>query len=505
MKFNFLKKRKNELFNYEGAKAFALNPEMELYSAVVTAALQNNFYESADDRLKRIQLLMDKVDAEFVAKLAVYARNDMYMRTVPLVLSVEMAKRYSGNSLVSKTIVKVVRRADEITELLAYYQMANNRQGMKKLHRLSKQVQKGLSEAFNQFDEYQFAKYDRPKGVRLRDALFLVHPKAKDEAQQVLFDKIASRTLKVPYTWETELSVLGQKSFTSSVAKKKAFTAKWEELIDSEKMGYMALLRNLRNIVMADVSVNHILKVCDRLSDVKSVLNSKQLPFRFLAAYREIRLLNSRYVALVLDALECAVKVSASNIRGFGKDETVVVACDVSGSMQKYVSDKSGIMLFDIGLLMGMMVQSRCRKVISGMFGDKWKAIQLPRTNILANVMEFYNKEGEVGYSTNGYAVIDDLIARRQMVDKVMMFTDTQMWDSSGLESSLQRSWKQYSRMAPNAKLYVFDLAGYGNSPVRLINDKVFLIAGWSDKVFEMLDAIENRVSVIEKIKLLEL
>ena len=285
MKFNIFKRKANVVNNYEGAKAYKLTPEMELYSAVVTAGLSDNFYEKSDTRLARIQELMLKNNPEYVAKLAVYARNEMYMRSVPMVLAVELAKANSGNAVVSKTVNGVVKRADEITELLAYYQLANNRNGVKKLNKLSKQIQKGLSEAFNRFDEYQFAKYNRATEVKLRDALFIVHPKAKDESQQEIFNKIASNELAVPYTWETELSALGQVKYENEKAKVGAVKVKWEELIDSGKIGYMAMMRNLRNILDANVSAEHVKKVCDYLSNENAVANSKQLPFRFLAKF----------------------------------------------------------------------------------------------------------------------------------------------------------------------------------------------------------------------------
>jgi 60 kDa SS-A/Ro ribonucleoprotein len=275
MKFNIFTKKANEVNNYEGAKAYKLTPEMELYSAVVTAGLSDNFYEKSDTRLARIQELMLKNTTEYVAKLAVYARNEMYMRSVPMVLAVELAKTNSGNGLVSKTVNGVVKRADEITELLAYYQLANTRTGVKKLNKLSKQIQKGLSEAFNRFDEYQFAKYNRVTEIKLRDALFLVHPKAKDESQQVIFNKIAKNELAVPYTWETELSALGQVKYENAKAKAESVKVKWEELIDSGKIGYMALMRNLRNILEANVSAAHVKKVCDYLSNENLVANSK--------------------------------------------------------------------------------------------------------------------------------------------------------------------------------------------------------------------------------------
>lgn len=501
MKFNFLKKEKNTILNYEGAKAFTMTPAEELYSAVVTTGLSNTSYEKGNERLERIQSLIKKNDPEFVAKLAVYARKDMHLRSIPLVLTAELAKKASGTDLVSRTVDGVVQRADEITELLAYYQTANKRTENKKLNRLSKQIQKGLAKSFNKFDEYQFAKYNRKAEVTLKDALFLVHPKAKDENQQTVFNKIVGDALETPYTWEVELSVLGQTKFTDETEKKRAFSNKWEELIFSNKLGYMATLRNLRNILEANVSSDAMDKVCSYLSNEKAVMNSKQLPFRFLAAYRELKTMNSPYLSSVLEALEDAVMMSAKNIKGFGFETSVVIAADVSGSMQQPVSPKSKVLLYDIGLLMSMILQSQCKNVITGMFGDRWKRVPMPKNGILRNVNEFYKREGEVGYSTNGYLVIEDLIKRKEKVDKVMLFTDTQLWNSSGNCNSFENSWNHYKSSAPDAKLYIFDLAGYGKQPLDIRENDVYLIAGWSDKVFDVLNALEDRKSAVQVIK----
>ncbi|WP_379964418.1 TROVE domain-containing protein [Epilithonimonas sp. UC225_85] len=503
MKFNFLRKlnKSNKIVaNYEGAKAFTISPAEELYSAVVTTGLSNTTYEKGNDRLARIQSLIQKNDPDFVAKLAVYARKDMYLRSIPLVLTTELAKQTSGTDLVSKTVDGVIQRADEITELLAYYQLANERIDVKKLNRLSKQIQKGLMKSFNKFDEYQFAKYNRKAEVTLKDALFLVHPKAKDENQQAIFNKIANDSLETPYTWEVELSVLGQTKFADEAERKSAFKNKWEELIFSNKLGYMATLRNLRNILEANVSYDTIYKICSYLSDEKAVRNSKQLPFRFLSAYRELKNINSKYISSILEALEDAMMVSAKNIKGFGFDTSVVIAADVSGSMQKPISPKSKVLLYDIGLLMSMILQSQCKNVITGMFGDRWKRVPMPKNGILRNVDAFYKREGEVGYSTNGYLVIEDLISRREKVDKVMLFTDTQLWNSSGTRNSFEDSWSRYKKINPNAKLYIFDLAGYGKMPLDIRKNDVYLIAGWSDKIFDVLSALEYRKSAVEMI-----
>ena len=364
---------------------------------------------------------------------------------------------------------------------------------------MSKQLQKGLSVAFNKFDEYQFAKYNRDVAVKLKDALFLIHPKAKDEAQQVLFDKIVKDDLQTPYTWETELSALGQQTFEDATAKEKAVKTKWEELIFSNKIGYMALLRNLRNIVEAEVSNEALHKAISYISSEDAVAKSKQLPFRFLSAYREVKGLHNGSVSKVLNALEEAVLHTAANIKGFDENTKVVIAADVSGSMQTPVSAKSKVQRFDIGLMLAMLLQSRCKNVITGMFGNTWKVINVPAKNILANADEFHRREGEVGYATNGYLVIEDLISRKKKVDKVVFFTDCQLWNSNGT-ASMSDVWKRYKRIAPNAKLYLFDLAGYGTTPLNIMRDDVFLIAGWSDKVFEVLSAIENGGNAVQTI-----
>lgn len=500
MKFNLKTKWKNKVTNYQDAEAYRLSPEWQLYVAAVTSSLSDKFYEKAQTGVEKLQKLIKQCDPVFVAQLAVYTRQQMNLRSIPLVLAVELAKVHSGDSTVKKMISQIIRRADEITELLAYYQLANERKDVKKLNRLSKQVQAGLQEAFNRFDEYQFAKYNRDTEIRLRDALFLVHPKAKDEAQQTLFNKIVDNALETPYTWETELSALGQVKYANEEKRSIAFRMKWEELIDSRKLGYMALMRNLRNILEAGVSQQHIVKVCDTLSDPEAVRRSKQLPFRFLAAYREMSKVKSGYAGRILEALEEAVTVSAENIAGFDDNTKVVIACDVSGSMQQPVSPKSKILAYDIGLMLAMLLKSRCRNAVTGMFGDLWKIINVPAKGILSNVDTFYRREGEVGYSTNGYLVIEDLIQRKEQVDKVMIFTDCQLWNSRN-DQKIADLWNIYKSMSPDSKLYLFDLAGYGNTPLDTNREDVYLIAGWSDKIFEIIASIDNGGNALGEIK----
>ncbi|MFA0963226.1 TROVE domain-containing protein [Roseivirga sp. BDSF3-8] len=501
MRFNKLTSRIKKILNHEGAPAWKMDPQMELYTAVVTSSLSHTFYEGDEQRVLRVRELIAANDPEFVAKLAVYARTEMHLRSMPLVLVAELAMIHRGDNLVSRTVEKVVQRADEITELLAYYQMANGREGVKKLNRLSKQVQKGLARAFMKFSEYQLAKYDRATEVRLRDALFLVHPKAATAGQQEVLDKLAADELATPYTWETELSALGSEVYISEEDKKLAFTDKWEELIANDALGYMAMMRNLRNMLNANISGEYVDVVCTRLADPDRVSRARQLPFRYLAAYKEVRDHPSGYTGMVLQALERAVVQSIGFMEGFGPDTRVAIASDVSGSMYMPVSRRSKVMLYDVGLMMSMMLKAKCQYVVSGVFGTNYKAVTLPAEPILGNTVEMTRIANTVGYATNGHLALTDLTKNRHVVDKVMVFTDCQLWDSTGNKGSLNRAWIHYKRMNPAAKLYVFDLAGYGQSPVRLPQKDVYLIAGWSDKVFEVLDHLENGGETLDMIE----
>jgi len=648
--------------NHEGANAWRMTPEWELYTTVVTTmGTEDKFYESGDDRVRRIADLVRKVDAGFVAQLAVYAREEMHLRSVPMLLLVELANCHRGDSLVSRAVSRTVQRADEITELLMCYQW---RMGKENLHGLSSQLRKGLAEAFNRFDEYQFAKYNRTdRKVTLRDALLLVHPKPKDAAQADLFRKILKGNLETPYTWETELSAAGKGKFESEEERDEALRESWQQLIRSDRLGYMAMLRNLSNMTNLCIDDESKRMVCSRLSDATAVRNSKQLPFRFLAAYlqllydtvpnpvvlmdnlydhwavsayyalrnrqyeflkemeiiregrshvhktkvcryplrkslaynakieglpmetypkkhirrrvmlsrhrdglspkevlklqkleKQLENINKRlpvldrkysmhrarvaekhrihlrwlekmrqscmsewkrrnrrmkqlgttksaFVAPFLQALEKAVRYTADNIRGFDKNTRVLLASDTSGSMFQSVSQNSSVLCYHIGLMLSMLMQHRCENVVTGMFGDFWKTYDFPSDNILHNTVEMMSHEGEVGYSTNGYTVINWLIDEQRVMDKVMLFTDCELWDSYNGGNQLSASWARYKRIAPDAKLYIFNLAGYGTTPVSMKRKDVFSIAGWSDKVFDVLYALENGENAIDMIR----
>ena len=505
-----------------GGQGFKMTPEMELYACTCASILTPQYYTpNTNDQINKIKTLIRKCDPVFVAQLAVYARTQMNLRTIPMVLTVELAKCHKGDNLLRRLAGKVISRADEITELLSYYVKANSlaprfieskggHNVEKKVYKLSNQLRKGVADAFFKFDEYQFAKYNRNGEIKLRDALFLTHPKPRTEAQKVLFEKIAQNNLSTPYTWETQLSKAGQEG--------KDKKAVWEELIQSGKIGYMAMIRNLRNFLDAGVSEIWLNKVADRIADPDEVRNSKQFPFRFLSAYRSIgggpsnrwgwgddfnQANNSLFTPILLEALEKAVLISIENIPMLANN-TVLVATDVSGSMQSTISEKSTIQNYDIGALLGMLVQARVPNSVAGMFGDNWKVLTEEKVeNVLAATNEIHRREGSVGYGTHGYKVLTWALNQKRVFDRIFFFTDGQMYGRTSRDlRGVNEKWKLYkSTINPYAKLYLFNLGSYGQTPIDLKQDDVHMITGWNDKIFTILEGIERGGEVLDQIK----
>src|SRR5499427_9293062 len=250
------------LRTHEGAPARHLSNELQLRRSVLACLLwENQFYEDGIEVAGRIAELVPKVAPGKVAALALEAREQMKLRHAPLLLVREMARHKTHRAQVSETLASVIQRADELAEFVAIYWKDGRVP-------LSGQVKKGLAAAFPQFDEYQLAKYDRGGPIKLRDVLFLCHAKPRDDAQASVWKRLIWGRLTTPDTWEVALS--------SGADKREA----WERLLREQKLGALALLRNLRNLCEAGVDESLVLNALREMS------TARVLPFRFLAAAR---------------------------------------------------------------------------------------------------------------------------------------------------------------------------------------------------------------------------
>lgn len=309
-----------KIFTAGGALAQHINPKQELRRRLMTCMLwEKAFYEGGDSIAKHITELVPQVHPSDVLDMAVEAKVKMKLRHAPLFVIRELARytagalakskfQYKWNSenvgeYVEDGLANLVNRADELSEFLAMYW----RDGKQPI---AASVKRGLSKAFSKFDAYQLAKWNRDVDVKLRDVMFLTHPNPGQNAD--LFRKLAENTLESPDTWEIALSAGGDKKET------------FERLIRERKLGGMALLRNLRNMVDARVDVSLIR---ERLEQGVGIA----MPFDFMTAAKYAPSLSGSIEKAMLKAVERMEKLPGRTL--------LVVDC--SGSMGVTLSGKS--------------------------------------------------------------------------------------------------------------------------------------------------------------------
>lgn len=259
-------------FTHEGAKAVPINLEQALRRSVMSCLLwEREFYEDGEEISERIADLVAQVPRLVASEIAVEAREKAKLRHVPLLIAAAMCRQRVPDGIARDTVARVIQRADELAEFVAITCKLNNVGPDKAKKVLSAQAKYGLAQAFQKFDAYHLAKYNRDGAIKLRDVLFMTHPKPVKEGQAEVWAKLAANTLEAPDTWEVALSAGADKKST------------FERLIREGNLGYLALLRNLRNMQEAG---------CDPELVRDAILARKGadrvLPFRYVAAARAV-------------------------------------------------------------------------------------------------------------------------------------------------------------------------------------------------------------------------
>ena len=330
---------------HEGATAKHINAEQQLRRSVMACLLwEKSFYENGEAVADRISRTIPLVSPDTVARMAVEAREEMNLRHVPLLMVREMARLPKHKGLVSSTLSRIIQRPDELSEFLAIYW--KDRSGQER-EPLSAQVKKGLSQAFSKFNEYQLAKYNRNGEVKLRDVLFLTHPKPKDPEQAAVWKRLADNSLATPDTWEVNLSTGEDKRET------------WERLMGENKLGGMALLRNLRN--MEKVGVD---KAAIR-SALGSMRTDRILPYRFIAAANYAPKFEPELEEAMFRCLAQQPKLNGHT----------VLLVDVSGSMGSWLSSKSELSRIDAANGLAMLLREICEEIDIFTFSEHLVAV----------------------------------------------------------------------------------------------------------------------------------
>jgi hypothetical protein len=485
------------------APGFTRDAKGELFTLAVSNFVgMDTFYEAGVARDARFKTLIHEVaatDPQWMTRLLPWLRNEANMRTASMVGAVEAVrsmlvnKTPGGRALVNSVLV----RADEPGEMLGYWKAAYPGD------QLPKPIKRGVKDAVKRlYNEYSALKYDTAShAFRFGDVIELVHPDPATPEQSTLFRHMIERrhnregipssltmihanaklrelALRLPemltdagnlkqagMTWEDVLSLAGNR-----ISKKDL----WEALIPT--MGYMALLRNLRNFDEAGIGVQAANQVKHHLTDPGAVSKSRQLPMRFLSAFRAVS--NVRWH----EPLEQALQYSLDNMPQFAGRTLILI--DTSGSMDNKMSDRSELRRWDAAAIFGLALSQRCEHADVVSFSDCSKVFPLQKGASLLVMLAAFRR----GYFQNrGTSTEAAVRSNFKGHDRVIILTDEQ--------ANYHSHYDVAAAVPSHIPVITFNLAGYrvghmeSGSPTRIT------IGGLSDSAFKLLPVLERRAA----------
>lgn len=496
--------------NHNGGKGYQYDSKSELVAMLATG-LDNKYYEKLGERETRLSnVIADvaKTDKTFVAKALVYARSVMGQRTVTHFGAVELAKVLAGDNLGSRFFSKRARKAnaggiifrlDDMLEIAACYQARNPGK------QLSNAIKKGFKSALEAADEYELAKYQaKNRDLSLVDIVNLVHPKPSEKMAPV-FAKLMKGELKQFNTVEDKNTKAGQEvaakvkagEITADEAVAVLNEAKednFAELIETRKIGYLALLRNLRNILKTGAKSEVISGACELLTDAKLIKQSLVFPHQIDLALEILLDEFGGKATPFIKALNTAYEIAIPNLTELFKTGRTAVVFDSSGSMSSSIRLANKNQGSEDAIAKAALIAATLAKGIGAdvyHFADHCAQIKfnpLDTVNTLKN--QFLSKQGSVGYGTAFAGIMRTLDGK---YDRVFVISDMQGGDM--LDN------KAYA----NTHIYSVDICGYGTTMFKP-GSKVYKIFGYSSDIYELIKKVEiDPQALIKEIEKIEI
>lgn len=427
-----------------------LDPFMKLQRTIMSCLLwEDNFYENGEEIGERIKSLSEECSAEQLKTLILDSKFNSKLRHVPLFLMCLLAKK---KGLTKDLVEQVITRVDDMAELISLYKQDNTQC-------IPNQMKKGLQKAFTKFDEYQFAKYKGDKkAIKLRDVIRIVRPKPINEEQSELWKKIVDKRLATPDTWEVELS------------KSKDKTASWNRLLNENRLGALALLRNLRNMKNCNVNITKVKKA------ISKIKTDNILPYQILQS----ALVNPWYA----DALDNLFKKYSKDMEK--ADGETIILVDISGSMTFFSSAMSCVNRITIASSLAAIAREKYNDSHVFAFDTDIKEYLNLHGVSLMNQLK-----NENGGGTDIYNAIIKSYAQYPNTERVIVITDEQDTSVHG-----QLNDKEINKISKNlnGKAYIINVGcyekgiGYGNG------SKWIHINGFSENTFKWIDAYEKEM-----------
>ena len=496
--FQSIKNRftKTDTYNEAGGIAYTLTPKQQLAQLAATGCLNNTFYADAQSQLDQVLKLAESLDAEFIAKTAVYARQKGFMKDMPaLLLAVLAQKDVNMLACVFDQVVDNGKMLRNFAQIIRSGAVGRKSFG----NRPKKLMQTWLLTA----TEKQLLNAAIGNSPSLADVVKMVHPKPREAWRAAWFAWLIGK----PY--DREALPLITRAFEDYKQSREGelpnvpfqmLTAldlnsgDWAQI--ARNGSWQQVRQNLNTFLRHEVFAKskNIKMVAEKLRDQTAIRRARVLPYQLLTAYQAT---SEQMPFEIREALQDAMETAVQNVPAIqGK---VVVCPDVSGSMHSPATGYRGsatsrTRCIDIAALVSAAMLRTNPKARVIPFEQITVNVKLnPRDSIMTNAEKLANIGGG---GTACSAPLAMLNREKADVDLVVIVSDNESWadDSQqwGATTSLMKEWNILKRRCPEAKLVCLDIQPYTKAQARNRQD-ILNIGGFSDQVFSLIGSFAER------------
>lgn len=485
-KFNANVSGATKTSSYEGGTVYKKNAVEDWLNFLFSSYMEDRFYETSSHQMSRFydltQEVIDTYGAEFAAKAAIFARNELGMRSAAQFVSA-ILNNYAFDDK-RKFYYTFCHRPDDVSEIFAAIDVLSDHYGVKQ--KRSHALVRGCGDYLSCLSNYGLSKYKlNGKKYNMYDLINITH------AHSVAIDAYKNDELTVPDTWETAISACADEEQRNS---------EWRRLVVEKKLGYLALIRNLRNILNAahgDMWIREHL--IPQLTDAEKIHGSLVFPYQIYSAYKNMGSFNT----YVVYALSEAFYIALDNMPRLDGDTLVML--DVSGSMDTPISARSNITIREAGAVYAMCILLMSDHSEFIKFGTH--AAYYKPNKMFDNVFEEISRmqcNDHLGYGTD-IAPAYQLVNRKY--DRIMLISDMQIMSRMGYYSYFSREeaegvtcYKEYCRAYGETPIYSFDLGNYPTQTDNPNNSNVHLCTSLSEKTLRLIALIEDGENIVDYI-----